>query len=108
MYRVPMNNVESSSLSEVGYDAQKQILAVRFTSGAIYHYAGVSENDYASLLEAESLGKHFAAQIRGKHQAEKMSGTCDKCGDKHGYIGDPCMDCGCSNYQSDRPDGATS
>lgn len=90
--------VESSSLSAIGYNVEKEILAVRFTSGAIFHYGGVSLNAYTALLEAQSLGSYFAKHVKSKYRAEKMTGDCPKCGDRHGWIGETCGDCGCADY----------
>jgi hypothetical protein len=35
-------------------------------SGSSYHYEGVSPDDFAKFEGAQSMGKHFGANIRGK------------------------------------------
>ena len=64
---IKLKPVKSSQLAEIGYDADKQVLAIRFTNGKkLYHYQGVTPNDFAKFESAESVGKHFGAHIRGK------------------------------------------
>lgn len=55
--------VESSMLRSVGYDPERSILELEFTSGRIYRYFGVPEEMFAELLTAESEGRYFLAQI---------------------------------------------
>lgn len=90
----------SSNLSGLGYNAAKSILAVRFKSGDIYHYATVPAAIAAQLYEAESMGRAYGEMIRGKYTGQKMTGHCKDCGDL-GWVGDRCADCGCSEYSED-------
>ncbi len=64
--------VESSNISAVKYDPEDSTLYVVFTSGGHYSYAGVPQDVYDSLMEAESVGKFFHASIRNAFQAKKM------------------------------------
>ena len=93
-----MDCVESSSLAAIGYDEPRRILAVMFHGGAIFHYAGVPKRHVEQLIGAESIGRYFHEHIRGRFQAEKMTGPCPNCGDC-GWIGDRCQDCGTASYQ---------
>lgn len=97
-YRIGLQAVTSSNLHAVGYDADKRILAVQFKDGRIWHYAGVSADLWAELQSAQSKGSFYSLLIRGKFQAEKMTGDCPKCGD-FGYIGETCEECGCDVYK---------
>lgn len=61
--------VESSQISEVGYDAETQTLGIRFKpSGKYpaseYHYSFVDSDTYYALMTAESIGKYFGATIK--------------------------------------------
>lgn len=64
---IQLNPVKSSQIAAVGYDADKEVLAIRFNGGLkVYHYEGVSQKDFDKFNGAESIGKHFHAHIRGK------------------------------------------
>jgi len=41
------------------------VLVVAFHNGSAYAYEGVTQETYALLASAESVGKHFNANIRG-------------------------------------------
>ncbi len=98
---IPLEPVQSSNIAAVGFDQPKGLLAVQFKTGHIYHYAGVSETDYAQLVDAPSKGKHFGTHIRSKFQGEKMTGSCSSCGNAPGWIGETCDSCGCASYAPD-------
>ena len=59
-----MRPVKSSNVSHVGYEGG--VLAVRFKSGNEYRYSDVPADVHQALLAADSLGKHFHANIRGR------------------------------------------
>lgn len=61
MNRVP---VVSSTLASVSYSADQRILDVEFCSGAVYRYFDVPTDIYSQLLEAESKGRFFNANVR--------------------------------------------
>lgn len=65
--------VTSSTIAAVGHDPQGNELHVRFKSGgAVYVYSGVDAAKHAALMNAESLGKHFHAEIKSKHKHRKV------------------------------------
>ena len=64
--------VKSSQLVSVGYDAEKQIMEVEFKN-AVYQYFDVPPEAHAGLLKAESLGKYFGKEVRGKFKYEKLA-----------------------------------
>ncbi|HXC40159.1 MAG TPA: KTSC domain-containing protein [Burkholderiales bacterium] len=74
---IGMQACASSLLTHHGYDAATKTLAVTFKhGGTTYHYANVSPEQYAALTGADSIGKHFAAHIKGKpdrHPHTKLS-----------------------------------
>lgn len=65
-------NVKSSNLLSIGYDARDMILEVQFTSGAIYQYDGVPADVHKALMDAHSPGKYFAANVRNTYTATKI------------------------------------
>lgn len=67
-----MTPVVSSSLSAVGHDAGVDELHVQFKNGTRYVYSGVSAEKHAALISADSIGKHFAANIRQQHSARRL------------------------------------
>lgn len=106
VYVIPEIQVEgSSNIAAYGYDAEKRVLAIRFVSGDLWHYAGVSFELAEQLSIAESKGKFFYANLKGKFSAEKMTGSCPSCGAK-GRVGTKCDACGTTDFEKDaRRDG---
>jgi hypothetical protein len=98
--KIPLEPVVSSNLAAYGYDGPKQILAVEFKGGDIFHYAGVPLEVALAFLQAESKGSFYAQQIRGKYQGQKMTGHCPACG-ALGWVGDRCEDCGTAEVAAD-------
>ncbi len=56
--------VESSMIHAVGYDAEKRILEIVFNTGRTYQYFDVPPEEYEGLLNADSKGRYFLANIR--------------------------------------------
>ncbi|MEI6235704.1 MAG: KTSC domain-containing protein [Planctomycetota bacterium] len=56
--------VASSALVSVGYDPKSETLEIEFPSGHVYQYFGVSADAYKALMNADSIGSHFNAEIR--------------------------------------------
>lgn len=63
MTRTP---VTSSSIASIGHDGDT--LEVEFTNGRIYRHAGVAREHFEALRNAESIGQHYNAAIRGKFE----------------------------------------
>ena len=56
--------VKSSNLESIGYDPKKMLLEVEFSNGEVYQYHPVTEEAHKELMNAESQGKWFWANIR--------------------------------------------
>lgn len=66
--------VESSQISQIGYDADTETLGIRFKPtkkqaetnqpGSEYHYSFVEPDTYAALMTAESIGRYFGEVIK--------------------------------------------
>jgi hypothetical protein len=72
--------ITSSNLVSIGYDAERKMLAVEFKSGLVMHYRNVNLNLATDFYGATSRGAFYAAFIRGKFPAERMTGPCLVCG----------------------------
>ncbi len=64
--------VESSNLASIGYDSENEILEIEFNHGGIYQYFDVPHNVYEELMNAESHGKYFSANIRNNYEYQKL------------------------------------
>ena len=62
--------VESSNVAAIGYNAECELLRVKFKDGTTYDYPGVSAELHARVMQAESKGRALAAI---KHRAVKVS-----------------------------------
>lgn len=62
----------SSVLRSVGYDADRQTLEVEFTSGDVYRYFLVPQRVHRELLDADSPGRYFSAEIRDRYPTEQV------------------------------------
>ena len=85
--------VDSSNLKSLGYAEDRQILAVEFASGSIYHYYGVPLGVFEAFGAAPSRGSFFVKEIKGKFSGERMDGLCPQCG-ASGLVGEACAACG--------------
>ena len=75
-----MRSVKSSQIKEIGHDPLTGTLAVRFNTGALYHYAGVDAKKFEEFKAAPSIGSHFGKHIKGAHDYKRIHE--EKKGDK--------------------------
>ncbi|MFA5037193.1 MAG: KTSC domain-containing protein [Candidatus Izemoplasmatales bacterium] len=68
---VPREKVESSNISEVGHDIATDTLVVLFHHGGMYAYDDVPRQVYNDFLSADSAGKFFIANVKGKYDYRK-------------------------------------
>lgn len=61
-----MKEVESSTISHVGYD--NGTLSVRFKSNpkVVYDYLDVTAEEHAAFMAADSLGSHHHKNFKGR------------------------------------------
>ena len=64
--------IQSSELRSVGYDESASVLEAEFHSGEVYQYFDVPAELVLGLLEADSIGRYFNAQIRSKFTFKKV------------------------------------
>lgn len=65
--------VSSSQIKSIGYDAEARQLEVEFLNGAVYTYDNVPATVYASITEAESVGKQFTNLVKGKYAYRRVA-----------------------------------
>lgn len=70
---IPQHLVKNSSnIHGLSYDPAGKRLTVHFKNGGIYHHHGVKPDEFADLKGAESVGKHYHANIRGRYETTKV------------------------------------
>lgn len=63
---------DSSQIEAIGFDADSGTLGVRFTGGSTYHYLDVPDQVASDFAAAESKGKFFGANIKGRYVYERQ------------------------------------
>jgi hypothetical protein len=58
----------SSMITEVEYDYRLLVLSVVFHNGTKYEYLGVPAETYRGWTKAESAGRFFHEQIKGRYE----------------------------------------
>lgn len=72
--RVTWLPLESKMFTSVWYDADKQVLYLRFRkTGDVYRYFEFPATEYQHFLDAESRGRFFLAHIRDPFHFERMA-----------------------------------
>ncbi|MFD0278014.1 KTSC domain-containing protein [Kitasatospora sp. NPDC127111] len=69
MNRTP---VDSSALRSVGYDAALLLLELEFVHGGVYVYDAVPGRVHRELMAAESHGRYFVREIRGRYAYRRL------------------------------------
>lgn len=64
--------VNSSSIRAIGYDSDGQTLEVEFNYGAVYQYSGVPQGEHEGMMNADSKGKYFNANIKNRYPFVKL------------------------------------
>jgi len=66
--------VESTTLATVAYDEARELLQLKFCSGAVYEYFAVPAVVHQALLDAPSRGRYFNDSIRGRFRYREVPG----------------------------------
>lgn len=88
---IPRYAVDSSNLKSVGYEAG--VLVIEFTTGDIYVYPNVPGSLFEDFARAESKGRFYNQQIKGKLAGNKITGICANCLAGPQIIGSICEAC---------------
>ena len=65
---------KSSNIKGLSYDDMNNSLVVEFKNGGKYLYEDVPIELYESFVKADSVGKFFFANVRGKYKFQKLTG----------------------------------
>ena len=68
-----MHPITSSQIREIGHDASTETLAVRFNTGALYHYTEFPASKFGQFMEAESKGGFFGKNVKGVHKYTRIN-----------------------------------
>jgi hypothetical protein len=60
-------SVTSSAIQSIGYDPDSQTLEIEFKTGRVYQYLGVPQDEHDAMMNCESQGKYFNANIKGRY-----------------------------------------
>lgn len=66
------NQVISSAIVSIGYDAKKQILEIEFPAHTVYDYYKVPEVIYKGLLYADSKGVFYNLCIKDVYEYKQV------------------------------------
>jgi hypothetical protein len=67
---VQLTPVKSSNINKLGW--LDGVLHVEFSNGGLFSYPGVTNEDYQKLINAKSIGSHFAQHVRAKIKGTKL------------------------------------
>jgi len=68
-----MQQVSSSNIFAVGYDADSQTAYVQFLNGSTYAYKGVPEHEFENLRTASSVGSYLNRNYKNVYPYERVS-----------------------------------
>ncbi|MBW4609274.1 MAG: KTSC domain-containing protein [Hassallia sp. WJT32-NPBG1] len=72
---MPMLSVNSSMAASIGYDKNEQLLQVEFHNGAVYQYSGVEAETWEDLHDADSIGRYYNHEIKGRYECDRIDNT---------------------------------
>lgn len=64
--------VSSSNINSIGYEAETQTLEIEFMRGSVYQYSDVPVEEYEAIMNADSKGKYFNANIKNHYHFNKL------------------------------------
>lgn len=67
--------VDSASIASIGFHAELRVLEIVFRSGALYRYLAVPPSIFEGLQKAESKGRYFSKNIRGRFEFHRLPDT---------------------------------
>jgi hypothetical protein len=70
-----MPEVHSTAIARIYYSARRHELFVSFTSGRVYVYFGVAEQEYRGFLAAPLPGQYFNEHIRDRYDYRELKAT---------------------------------
>lgn len=68
-------SVDSTSIESIGFHARRKLLEVKFRAGVTYRYSGVPKSVFIAFRKADSKGRFFSQQIRGRYDFLRVAET---------------------------------
>jgi hypothetical protein len=65
--------INSRELRWIKYEPDRRVLTAEFIAGGTYEYREVPKSKFTALLEAESRGRYFNANIRSHYHYVQIS-----------------------------------
>lgn len=65
-------NIDSSMLRSIGYDANSSILELEFNSGSVWQYYDFPESLWYEFEVAESKGSFFHREIKNQYSESRV------------------------------------
>lgn len=65
-------NVESSMIRSIGYDANNSTLEIEFNSGAVWQYFDFPESLWYEFETSDSQGKFFHREIKNQYSESRV------------------------------------
>ncbi|MFO7444711.1 MAG: KTSC domain-containing protein [Ignavibacteriaceae bacterium] len=65
--------LDSTSISSIGYDEEKNTLEVKFIPAGTYHYFNVQASMYKALLKSHSKGEFVNKFIKPRYEYKKIN-----------------------------------
>jgi len=59
-------------MQSVGYDSDSQTLEIEFTTGSVYDYLNIPQHEYDAMMNSDSKGKYFNANIKGRYAEMRL------------------------------------
>ena len=70
---ITLTHCKSSNIQAHGYDAATKTLAIKFTSGTLYHYKHVPSDVADGMTNCKSVGSYFAQVVRPAFTGQKQA-----------------------------------
>lgn len=64
--------IDSTSVAEVGYEQEENLLRVQFQNGSTYDYFDVPADVYEGILRAPSAGRFFNENVSGEFAYQRV------------------------------------
>lgn len=71
--KIDMKKCCSSQVESYGYNPLTKTLAVKFSSGGLYHYHDVPQETADAMDKAESVGSFLGKSVKGKFEFKKQA-----------------------------------
>lgn len=73
MSHINYQQVNSSAITQIGYDANNEALYVNLKNTGEYRYDNVPQNVYNDFMNSESKGSYFTQNIKSKYTGGRVN-----------------------------------